>query len=154
MDTVLEQPLIAAEPIRFFVPGEPKAQPRPRAFARKMGEKFVARVYDAGTAEGWKSAVAVAAKPYLPAVPLSGPLRIDIAFLFPRPQRLMKKSSPACRIAHVSKPDRDNLDKAVLDALKVLRMFEDDSQVCCGEVSKWYISAWEQPGAQIEVRAL
>ena len=38
-------------PIEFFVEGDPKPQPRPRAFARKIGNKFMARVYDAGTAE-------------------------------------------------------------------------------------------------------
>jgi len=51
------------KPITFFVPGEPKGQPRPRAFARKMGDKFVARVFDAATAEGWKGAIAAVAQP-------------------------------------------------------------------------------------------
>lgn len=45
--------------ITFFIHGDPKPQPRPRAFARRMGAKFVARVYDAGTAEGWKSQIAM-----------------------------------------------------------------------------------------------
>ena len=39
-------------------PGIPKGQPRPRAFSRNGH----ARVFDPGTAEGWKSAVAVAAQ--------------------------------------------------------------------------------------------
>jgi len=44
--------------IHFFVSGDPKAQPRIRAFAINGH----ARVYDPGTAEGWKSLIAVAAR--------------------------------------------------------------------------------------------
>ena len=48
-------------PITVRVYGEPKGQPRPRAFAKPIGGgKFSARVYDAGTAEGWKSQIAQA----------------------------------------------------------------------------------------------
>jgi hypothetical protein len=41
-------------PISIFVHGEPKGQPRPRAFARGG----MVRMYDPATAEGWKSAIA------------------------------------------------------------------------------------------------
>lgn len=33
-------------PLAFRITGEPKGQPRPRAFARKMGNVHVARFYD------------------------------------------------------------------------------------------------------------
>jgi len=84
--------------MRFRVLGIPKAQPRARAFARKMGGKFVARLYDAGTAEAWKSMVVTCGNDVRPLVPLDGPLRVDITFLMPRPARLRRKSSPRGRI--------------------------------------------------------
>ena len=74
------------EPISFFVSGEPKGQPRPRAFARKMGGKFVARVFDAGTAEAWKSCIAAAAAQHKPAEPIAGPVRLRLCFYLARPK--------------------------------------------------------------------
>jgi len=44
----------------FFIFGDPKGQPRARAFARKMGAKYVARMYDSDVADSWKRAVNVA----------------------------------------------------------------------------------------------
>ena len=130
----------------FFVPGIPKAQPRPRAFARKMGNgKYVARVYEAGTAENWKSAIPVAAVQNRPPSPIDGPIRVDMEFFFPRPLSHYvggKASNPVKPTApdwHTQKPDRDNLDKAVLDALTQIGGFwHDDAQVCAGRLSKLY----------------
>lgn len=51
-------------------PWRASGQPRPRAFARRMGDgKFVARVFESGTAEGWKSLIAAEAAK----TPISGP---------------------------------------------------------------------------------
>lgn len=136
--------------IKFFVAGEPKPQPRPRAFARKMGDKFVARVFDAGTAEHWKSQIAIAAKPFLPATPIAGPVRLRVVFNLPRPKGHsrsngeLKASAP---IWHVGRPDVDNYIKAVMDALTQIGLWVDDSQVC-------QLEAWKQyglPGATIYV---
>ena len=73
--------------ILIRVHGEPKGQPRPRAFARRMGDgKFVARVFESGTAEGWKSLIAAEAAKHRPAEPISGPVSVDAYFVFPRPK--------------------------------------------------------------------
>ena len=133
--------------ISFFAAGLPKAQPRPRAFA--MGGK--ARVYNPATAEGWKSAIAVAAQDHIPPVPLECPVVVSEIFLMPRPKRLMRKKDPDLRIPHTAKPDRDNLDKAVLDALTTLGFWRDDSQVWSGTVSKMYHAKSEVPGAHIVI---
>jgi Holliday junction resolvase RusA-like endonuclease len=142
----------------FFVPGIPKAQPRPRAFARKMGNgKFAARVYEAGTAENWKSCIAIAARRYYPdRSSLTGPLMLDIEFAMPRPKshfRSGKRSNELRDDAprwHSAKPDCDNLAKAVMDALTQLGGFWiDDSQACIVRISKRYTS--NDPGALIEI---
>lgn len=145
------------EPISFFVSGEPKGQPRPRAFARKMGNgKFCARVFDAGTAEAWKSAIAAEAAQHKPAAPISGPVRLRIAFYLARPkghyiagkqERGLKADAPRW---HTGKPDADNLAKAVMDALTQCGWFwGDDAQVAILTASKSYADSGT--GALIEI---
>jgi len=110
-----------------------------------------ARVYDPGTAEGWKGLIALAAQDLVPPEPMEGAVRLDVEFLFPRPKRLLRKKDPDDRIRHTAKPDIDNLAKAVMDCLKTLRFYKDDAQVQCGEREKWYVARGGAPGAQIAV---
>jgi Holliday junction resolvase RusA-like endonuclease len=140
--------------IQFTVTGTPKAQPRARAFARKFGNVYSARIYDSGTAEGWKGDIALAARPFVPPAPFTGPIIVDVDFLFPRPKSLMRRKDPEGEIPHTAKPDRDNLDKALLDCLKTLGFFIDDSQVFDGRPRKFYVSKTGRPGARVTVRLL
>ena len=133
------------------VTGIPKAQPRHRAFAqRQKGGGFRARVYDPGTAEGWKGMIAQAIAENSIETILN-PSRIDIVWLFPRPKRLLRKRDPEGRIPHTAKPDRDNLDKAVMDALVQLNVLSDDCIVWDGRLSKYYAAKDEAPGAIITI---
>jgi Holliday junction resolvase RusA-like endonuclease len=137
--------------INFFAEGLPKGQPRPKAFSRGGH----ARVYDPGTAEGWKSAVAVAAKPFLPAIPLIGPVKLELWFQMPRPKAHYRTGKnggflrPDAPTLHVGKPDCDNLAKAVLDALTHLRIWHDDAQVWRLTVQKSYDG--DRPGCEITI---
>ena len=131
--------------IRFTVRGIPKAQPRPRAVRRGAH----AGVYDPGTSEAWKACVVLAAREHRPESPLEGPIRLSIDFLLPRPKSLMRKRDPDGELWHTGTPDRDNLDKAALDALTADGWFRDDSQVCSGEVRKFYHAKGGVPGARI-----
>ena len=144
--------------IKIRVHGEPKGQPRPRAFARRMGDgKFVARVFESGTAEGWKSLIAAEAAKHRPAEPISGPVFVDAYFVFPRPKSHYRAGKHAHELRadapawHTSKPDRDNLDKALLDALTQLGGFwRDDCQVCAGVLQKSY---GPRPGVLIVIES-
>lgn len=138
--------------IEFYVQGIPKGQPRPRAFARRMGAKFVARVYDAGTAECWKSEIAVAARQHL-TEPLQGPLRVELTFYFPRPKSHFTKKGlrPEAPQWHTCKPDADNAAKAVLDCLTTLGMWGDDVQVCELVCRKQYAKS-RGPGALVNIQ--
>lgn len=142
------------EQISVFAFGEPKAQPRPRAFSRGGS----ARVYDPGTAEGWKASVATALKDHAGRL-IDGPLTVTITFYFPRPKghfrtgknaHDLKPSSPA---HHTKKPDADNCAKAVLDALSEksgIGLWKDDTQAVNLFVQKRY--ADEMPaGAAITI---
>lgn len=121
--------------------GVPKGQPRPRAFVR--GGR--AAVYDPGTAEGWKGEIARACAD-LEGRCLIAPLSVMLVFRMPRPKSHfrsngeLKDSAPFA--IHDGKPDLDNLEKAVLDALTGIRAWRDDSQVCEMRSSRYY----EHPG--------
>lgn len=119
--------------VTAFVHGEPKAQPRPKAFARNGR----AGIYDPGTAEGWKGVIAAALKGHAGKL-VTDALRVDLVFYFPRPKGhfgtgknagKLKLSAP---IWHTKKPDIDNLEKAVFDALSEksgIGLWKDDTQV-------------------------
>lgn len=132
------------KPILFFAAGQPKGQPRPRAFARKMGDRFVARVYDAGTAEAWKSEIAAAARPFIPDEPIRVPVSLDLIFVLPRPKghyRTGKHAGelrPDAPLYHTAKPDFDNLAKAVSDTLTTLGFFRDDALIVDHTLTKLY----------------
>jgi len=134
--------------------GMPKGQPRARAFSR--GGK--AAVYDPGTAEGWKGCVAVACQE-LEGRTLLQPLAVHLTFYMPRPKShyrtngQLKDSAPV--FLHDQKPDADNLAKAVLDALTVIRVWMDDDQVCELQVRKhWEIPGEHAPGCSIRISEL
>lgn len=140
--------------ITFFVSGEPKAQPRPKAFARKFGDKWMARVYDSGTAEHWKSQIAIAAKPFLPSSPVAGPIELELTFVFQRPKShygtgkksdTLKHSVP---YFHTVKPDCDNLFKSTVDAMTILGMWGDDKQIASTRIVKTY---GPHPGCAVKI---
>lgn len=144
----------------FFVPGEPKAQPRPRARAiptsRRRGNRCgcIAQVYNPGDADGWKKLVGNYSMRHRPAEKLLCPVRLDMVVFMPRPKYMEHHKYSSGPLPYTAKPDRDNLDKAVLDALGDIDWWRDDAQVCAGEVVKVYHALGGQPGALITVSVL
>lgn len=133
--------------VGFHVRGIPKAQPRVKAFKRGAH----AGVYDPGTSDSWKALVVFAGRRVRPFKPLESALAVSIDFLMPRPKALMRKKDPDYEILCTTKPDRDNLEKAVLDALTQDGWWRDDAQVCAGEIRKLYHAKDGVPGARIMV---
>lgn len=141
----------------FFAQGEPKAQPRPRAFSRGGH----ARVFDPGTAEGWKSQIAIAAKPWIEyAGTLHGPISVGLMFYMPRPQSHyamnkregVRKLRPSAPRRPTKKPDCDNLAKAVLDALTTLGAWEDDKNVIELKIKKHYAFNRRDAGCEVTIK--
>jgi len=132
----------------IFVPGEPKGQPRPRAFAFH-GK---ARVYDPGTAEHWKSQIATACPGFTSTI--AYPVYVDLTFWMPRPKAHFNKHGLKADAPwkYAKKPDADNLAKAVLDALTTLGVWQDDAQVYALFVVKQYASADNKTGCLILIR--
>jgi Holliday junction resolvase RusA-like endonuclease len=115
--------------ITFFIPGEPVAKGRPRAF--KMHNGHIGTYTPDKTAEYEAKARYYAAQTK-PEKLLDGPLAVTMQFAMTRP-----KSTPKGRTYPTVKPDLDNLEKAVLDAMNGL-IYTDDSRVVLKRSSKEY----------------
>jgi Holliday junction resolvase RusA-like endonuclease len=142
-----------------FIFGDPKGQPRARAFARKMGAKHVARMYDSDVADAWKRAVDLGIERELKAAAVMadpfGAFEVKLTFFFRRPKSHygksghVKASAPVC---HVSKPDADNLAKLVLDRItRGGRIWRDDSQVAKLSVHKFWAITDARIGVHLSV---
>lgn len=139
--------------IEVWVPGLPVAQPR----ARAVSFRGHARMYNPGTANEWKACVIHALRQYrFGTFPADVPIRCDLTFYLPRPKshfgsgknaQQLKKSAPT---RPTGKPDRDNLDKAVCDAITAAGVWVDDSQVTSGTIRKRYCLEG-QTGCQIYI---
>lgn len=129
----------------IFVAGEPKAQPRARRAGNRKG------VYTPDTAKDWKERIliALAGKNY----GITGPIECNLTFMMPRPKRLYRKNDPEGWIPHTAKPDVDNLQKAVFDAMTNAGVWKDDSQVFYTSSKKLYHSKDGQPGVWIWLRS-
>ncbi len=145
--------------LTFQVTGEPKGQPRPRAFARKMGAIHVARFYDSDVADTWKSAVQIALLEMATQTRWEltlGPVSVSLNFAMPRPKSHSgaKGLKPSVPVAHVGKPDVDNLAKLILDQLtRSGNVWRDDSQVVSLTVHKFWAVANEQ-GCSVSISTL
>ena len=137
--------------IDFFVAGIPKAQPRVKAFVRGGH----AGVYTPDSAESWKQAVRQQATANAPESLVAQSIRVELDFFLPRPKAHYKRdgSLKADRaIWHTSKPDLDNLIKAVTDAITdTQRVWLDDSQICQISATKSY--ALNASGCSVRIDA-
>ena len=94
----------------------------------------------------WRERVALqAAHTMGTATVWTGPVRVQLEFVLPRPTSLPKsKPTPAA----VKRPDTDKLVRAVLDALTGV-VWGDDSQVVALHATKRVAELGEQPGVSI-----
>lgn len=117
--------------IRFIIPGKPYAKKR----AKATSVAGRARMYDPAENGKFEAQVAAIARPLFP-VPMTGPVRVTIEATFVPAQSWSKKRRAAAMGGwHTQKPDRDNLEKAVLDGLNRIA-WADDSQVADGRTCK------------------
>jgi Holliday junction resolvase RusA-like endonuclease len=138
----------------FFVAGTPKATPRVKAC--RFGN--ASRVYTPKTADDWKYCVQQAA---LKEIERKGDFRdvsvkLTMTFFLARPKshfgkKGMKSTAPEFV---TSKPDIDNLIKAIMDALTNARMWHDDAQVSSIECEKRYMSDLDTQGCRISIISL
>ena len=138
--------------IEFFVPGTPVGKGRPRAARRGAGVVM----FTPGKTADYEALVAATAAAALACDALAhqlldGPLEAVLEMRFPAPASWSKaKRARALAGAewHTSKPDADNVAKAILDACNGV-VFRDDSQVVILIATKAFS---EEPGVRVVIR--
>jgi Holliday junction resolvase RusA-like endonuclease len=103
-------------------------------------------VYNPDTAKDWKATIKDYFRLYRGPV-ITDPVFLEVLFYFPRPKRLMNIAVKP----HTSKPDSDNLLKAVMDAITNASVWKDDAQVYGHHVEKYYSQA--PSGVRIIIKA-
>ena len=136
--------------IEFFVPGTPVGKGRPRAARRGAG---VVMFTPEKTADYERLVAATAGNAMRAHQLLDGPLEAVLEMRFPVPAS-WSKAKRARALAgvewHTSKPDADNVAKAILDACNGV-VFRDDSQVVILIATKAFS---ESPGVRVVIREL
>lgn len=143
--------------ISTFISGDPKGQPRPRAHARRMGSRYVARVYDSDVADEWKRAVDLGIRDLVLAeklTPTDAPISLLVAFFFRRPKSHFgaKGLKPSAPRKHTQKPDIDNLVKLVADRItRNGRIWQDDAQIEILTAMKFWSDSESASGCQVTI---
>lgn len=149
--------------LKLFIIGIPVPQGRPRttcarcplAIAAKKGVRGYGRpfahIYDPPNSKEWKKdvtlqAISVKNREKWQTIEREIPVYMNITFYMPKP-----KSCPKSRIWPTVKPDLDNVEKAIKDALNGV-LYVDDAQVCEVHKKKVYCQNGQEPGVMIELR--
>lgn len=134
----------------FFVPGIPIAQPRSRAvYTRNQPRMYTP---DNGIVK-WKRSIQFIARQNWHGRAMPDAFYVGLEIVFPRPKSMIWKTKPMPTVWHIKKPDRDNLDKAVLDALTGI-FWIDDCQACDGRIKKRIAGGGEECGVYVLVHKL
>lgn len=140
-----------SDAITIRLDGEPVAQLRPKAAARRGKDGTVrARVYEPGKSATYKRACATQARSAFSGEPLTGPLAVELDLFFRCPVSDRRVRQPRRRRWHAKKPDADNVCKAVVDALTGI-VWQDDAQICHLTIRKWIAAQDESPFALVVV---
>lgn len=102
-------------------------------------------VYAPSSVASAKNELKVHLSPFVPPLPLSGPISLSVTWLFPRGKH-----------AHLeyrtTKPDTDNLEKLLKDVMTELGFWLDDAQVVIEHTEKLWSD--EPTGISIEITNL
>lgn len=132
--------------IRFSIYGEPTAKGRPRFSFRGN----FARAYTPVKTAQAENNLRAQAMPHRPAQPLETPLFVGIRVFRSIPKSMAKKRIELAEKGYlrpVTKPDVDNYQKLVYDALNGI-FWRDDSQIVESKTAKFYSST---PRLEIEI---
>lgn len=150
------------------VPGKPGAKPRTRtSFFKKTKAGKVLRdkplTFNPSQAIKWETQVrdyvemAMVEADWPPGI--AAPIDVSWVAVFPRPQarpvKVPKEDwARRGRIYRPSRPDRDNIDKAVMDACTKANVWADDEWVVDGRIITVYASMSEEPGLHLRITIL
>ena len=133
--------------MQFFIPMRPPTvthhDKELHAFMR--GGRPCAVLHDSPELKDARSKLRAGLAPHAPATPLGGPVRLVVKWLFPAQGRHPDGAWKT------SRPDTDNLDKALKDEMTRLHFWQDDAQVASEISEKFWANT---PGIFIRVEAL
>ena len=136
--------------ITFHVPGQPVGKGRPR-IGRVAGQ---ARMFTPAKTASYESMVGLAAHQAMGGAPLIlGPARAVLRLTLAIPASWSRKKQEQARMGAVlplTKPDADNVVKAIFDAINGV-VWRDDSQVVELTLTKVYGST---PGVYVRIEEL
>lgn len=132
------------------IPGVPMSQPRQRHRVVEAHGKTFSQNYTPAKApvNDYKATI----RNLYTGPLLSGPLSVSIELFFPRPKALQWKTREWVRTWHTTKPDAENVAKAILDALTHLAWL-DDKQVCQLTVMK-FVCGREAPRTVVRIQEM
>ena len=128
--------------VKAWIPGSPVAKGRPRVVRTKDGRTMT---YTPKTTAEYQAFVRMMASQDAPEEPWDGPVAINLRFCIERP----KSVKPNKRPLPIVKPDLDNLEKAILDALNGV-WYTDDSRIVRKVSEKKYVPQG-QGGVAVEM---
>lgn len=135
--------------MKLIIPGQPQAKMRARTFKAKQGGSMT---YDPQHVEKnamrWKIKAEMNKQRHNEVYPAEGAVIINMHFYIQPslsdPSRNLKLHG---LIPHTQKPDKDNLEKFILDCANKI-LYHDDSQVIRGEISKCWS---DEPRTEIDM---
>jgi len=166
--------LAAGEVARLsvWIPMEPKPKPAPQARVIKLRNgRMSAQMYTPAASRKWQAAVSRAVREHLVAHDVArfcGPLSVTCDFVRRRPgsrpqptnveqlaggQFYVSRAAwkTGGRLPCPTRPDVDNYQKNLFDALTAAGVWWDDGQVVFATLRKWYAAKGEAPGIRLLV---
>jgi Holliday junction resolvase RusA-like endonuclease len=144
------------EPVKIFVPGQPqgKARARSRIVTNKTtGKQFTSHYTPANTRD-YENRIAVqATRAMIGRERIEGPVKLSMLFLFEIPAswpQWKQKLAFQGEMAPTVKPDSDNIEKAIKDALNQI-VWGDDCQVVITTKTKRYS---DRPGVYAVIESV
>lgn len=144
--------------VRIVIPGEPRAQKRPRATAFMVGRRLKASIYIDNEDIEWRKRAQVWILEGLLEAGMDepgfvGPVAVRITSYFELPASHHRVREPLARQWKQTKPDGDNVEKAVLDACNGIA-WVDDVQVAKMEWTRLMAAQGEEPRLEIEIEEI
>jgi Holliday junction resolvase RusA-like endonuclease len=141
--------------VEFIVQGNPVPQPRQRLGLKYIGGKLRPANYTPkdDPVNTWKNMIRLVARQAHDGDILTGPIQCELTCVFPRPKFMQRKTIATPRVFHAKKPDIDNLQKSVFDALNGY-LWKDDSQISQVTASKFIASGDELPHLRFVARCI
>jgi Holliday junction resolvase RusA-like endonuclease len=127
--------------VTLTIPGEPVGWGRPTPVARlnAAGEPYVMMVTQEQTREAKKAVRKAFKRKYPNHRPWTGPVMLRFTAIFETPSSFNKALRAAAvegKLYAVKKPDKDNIEKLIKDALSKI-VYADDQQVMGGGIKRY-----------------